>query len=52
VDTATASFVGTALSVTVEGHLVVDVDHQGPRTVVVGDVIHLRMAPEQGRGPE
>ncbi|HWF22920.1 MAG TPA: biotin--[acetyl-CoA-carboxylase] ligase [Acidimicrobiales bacterium] len=52
VDTATASFVGTALSVTVQGHLVVDVDHQGPRTVVVGDVIHLRMAPEQGRGPE
>jgi BirA family biotin operon repressor/biotin-[acetyl-CoA-carboxylase] ligase len=52
VETATASFVGTALSVTVEGHLVVDVDHQGPRTVVVGDVIHLRMAPEQGRGPE
>ena len=52
VDTAAASFVGTALSVTVEGHLVVDVDHQGPRTVVVGDVIHLRMAPEQGRGPE
>jgi BirA family biotin operon repressor/biotin-[acetyl-CoA-carboxylase] ligase len=52
VDTATASFVGTALSVTAEGHLVVDVDHQGPRTVVVGDVIHLRMAPEQGRGPE
>jgi BirA family biotin operon repressor/biotin-[acetyl-CoA-carboxylase] ligase len=52
VDTATASFVGTAVAVTVEGHLVVDVDHQGPRTVVVGDVIHLRMAPEQGRGPE
>ena len=52
VDTATASFVGTAVAVTVEGHLVVDVDHEGPRTVVVGDVIHLRMAPEQGRGPE
>lgn len=52
VDTATGSFVGMALSVTVEGHLVVDVDHEGPRTVVVGDVFHLRMAPEQGRGPE
>ncbi|HXA32205.1 MAG TPA: biotin--[acetyl-CoA-carboxylase] ligase [Acidimicrobiales bacterium] len=52
VDTESASFVGTAVAVTVEGHLVVDVDHEGPRTVVVGDVIHLRMAPEQGRGPE
>lgn len=52
VDTATGSFVGTAVAVTVEGHLVVDVDHEGPRTVVVGDVIHLRMAPEQGRGRE
>jgi BirA family biotin operon repressor/biotin-[acetyl-CoA-carboxylase] ligase len=52
VDTESASFVGTAVAVTVEGHLVVDVDHEGPRTVVVGDVIHLRMAPEQGCGPE
>jgi len=52
VDTATDSFTGTAVAVTVEGHLVVDVDHQGPRTVVVGDVIHLRMAPKQGRGRE
>jgi biotin-(acetyl-CoA carboxylase) ligase len=52
VDTESASFVGTAVAVTSEGHLVVDVDHEGPRTVVVGDVIHLRTAPEQGRGPE
>jgi BirA family transcriptional regulator, biotin operon repressor / biotin---[acetyl-CoA-carboxylase] ligase len=52
VDTESASFVGTAVAVTAEGHLVIDVDHEGPRTVVVGDVIHLRMAPEQGRGPE
>jgi BirA family biotin operon repressor/biotin-[acetyl-CoA-carboxylase] ligase len=52
VDTATGSFMGTAVAVTVEGHLVVDVDHQGPRTVVVGDVIHLRTASEQGRGRE
>jgi BirA family biotin operon repressor/biotin-[acetyl-CoA-carboxylase] ligase len=52
VETESASIVGTALSLTVDGHLVVDVDHEGPRTVVVGDVIHLRMAPEQGRGPE
>ena len=35
------SFVGTALSVTDDGHLVVDV--QGTRrTVVAGDVVHLR----------
>jgi BirA family transcriptional regulator, biotin operon repressor / biotin---[acetyl-CoA-carboxylase] ligase len=52
VDTATGSFMGTAVAVTVEGHLVVDVDQEGPRTVVVGDVIHLRTAPEQGRGRE
>jgi BirA family biotin operon repressor/biotin-[acetyl-CoA-carboxylase] ligase len=52
VDTATGSFMGTAVAVTVEGHLVVDVDHEGPRTVVVGDVIHLRTASEQGRGRE
>jgi BirA family biotin operon repressor/biotin-[acetyl-CoA-carboxylase] ligase len=52
VETAEATFSGTALDVTVEGHLVVDVDHQGPRTVVVGDVIHLRTAPEQERSRE
>ena len=52
VETAAQTFTGTAVDVTVEGHLVVDVDDQGPRTVVVGDVIHLRMAPEQGRGRE
>lgn len=52
VDTATDTFMGTAVAVTGEGHLVVDVDHEGPRTVVVGDVIHLRMASEQGRGRE
>jgi BirA family biotin operon repressor/biotin-[acetyl-CoA-carboxylase] ligase len=52
VETAAHAFTGTAVDVTVEGHLVVDVDDQGPRTVVVGDVIHLRMAPEQGRGRE
>jgi BirA family biotin operon repressor/biotin-[acetyl-CoA-carboxylase] ligase len=52
VETAAHTFTGTAVDVTVEGHLVVDVDDQGPRTVVVGDVIHLRMAPEQGRGRE
>jgi hypothetical protein len=42
----------TATAVTAEGHLVVDVDDEGPRTVVVGDVIHLRIASEQERGPE
>jgi BirA family transcriptional regulator, biotin operon repressor / biotin---[acetyl-CoA-carboxylase] ligase len=52
VDTATGSFMGRAVAVTAEGHLVVDVDHEGPRTVVVGDVIHLRTPSEQGRGRE
>jgi BirA family biotin operon repressor/biotin-[acetyl-CoA-carboxylase] ligase len=52
VESSESTFSGTALDVTVEGHLVVDVDDQGSRTVVVGDVIHLRTAPEQGRGPE
>ncbi|MGA8372304.1 MAG: biotin--[acetyl-CoA-carboxylase] ligase, partial [Acidimicrobiales bacterium] len=45
------TFDGMAVDITAEGHLVVDVDNQGPRTVVVGDVIHLRTAPDQGRGP-
>jgi BirA family biotin operon repressor/biotin-[acetyl-CoA-carboxylase] ligase len=52
VESPDSTFSGTAVDVTVEGHLVVDVDDQGSRTVVVGDVIHLRTAPEQGRGPE
>jgi hypothetical protein len=52
VDTAEGTMTGTAMAVTAEGHLVVDVDQEGPRTVVVGDVIHLRMASEQERGPE
>ncbi|HEX4244362.1 MAG TPA: biotin--[acetyl-CoA-carboxylase] ligase [Acidimicrobiales bacterium] len=52
VETVDGAFTGTALDVTLQGHLVVDVDHQGPRTVVVGDVIHLRTAPEQGRSHE
>ena len=52
VESSDATFSGTAVDVTVEGHLVVAVDDQGSRTVVVGDVIHLRTAPEQGRGAE
>jgi BirA family biotin operon repressor/biotin-[acetyl-CoA-carboxylase] ligase len=52
VDAAEGTMTGTAMAVTAEGHLVVDVDHEGPRTVVVGDVIHLRMASEQERGHE
>ncbi|HEX4220593.1 MAG TPA: biotin--[acetyl-CoA-carboxylase] ligase [Acidimicrobiales bacterium] len=52
VDTTEGTMTGTATAVTAEGHLVVDVDHQGPRTVVVGDVIHLRMPSEQERGRE
>ncbi len=51
VESSDSTFTGVAVDVTAQGHLVVDVDDQGPRTVVVGDVIHLRMAPEQGRGP-
>jgi biotin-(acetyl-CoA carboxylase) ligase len=35
------SFVGTASSVTDDGHLVVDA-HGTPRTVVAGDVVHVR----------
>jgi BirA family biotin operon repressor/biotin-[acetyl-CoA-carboxylase] ligase len=41
VDLAGESFVGTASSVTDHGHLVVDV-HGTQRTVVAGDVVHLR----------
>jgi BirA family biotin operon repressor/biotin-[acetyl-CoA-carboxylase] ligase len=52
VDTAEGTMNATATAVTAEGHLVVDVDDEGPRTVVVGDVIHLRIASEQERGPE
>ncbi|HEY6622517.1 MAG TPA: biotin--[acetyl-CoA-carboxylase] ligase [Acidimicrobiales bacterium] len=51
VESSDSTFNGMAVDVTAEGHLVVDVDDQGPRTVVVGDVIHLRTAPDQGRGP-
>ncbi len=35
------SFEGTAVALTGEGHLVVEADG-GPRTVVAGDVVHLR----------
>jgi BirA family biotin operon repressor/biotin-[acetyl-CoA-carboxylase] ligase len=52
VDTAGGTMTGTAMAITAEGHLVVDLDHEGPRTVVVGDVFHLRVASEQDRGPE
>jgi len=41
VDLPDGSFTGTALAVTDEGHLVVDVDGT-PRTVVAGDVVHVR----------
>ncbi len=36
-------FEGTATSITPEGHLTVDTD-RGPRTVVAGDVVHVRPA--------
>lgn len=51
VESSDSTFDGMAVDITAEGHLVVDVDDQGPRTVVVGDVIHLRTAPDQGSGP-
>ena len=41
---------GRRSTVTAEGHLVVDVDRDGPRTVVAGDVVHLRPRPEPARG--
>jgi len=41
VELADGSFEGTATDVTAEGHLVVDTG-SGPRTVVAGDVVHLR----------
>ena len=41
VDLADGSFVGTATSVTDDGHLEVDVDGT-PRRVVAGDVVHVR----------
>ena len=41
VELADARFEGTAIAVTPEGHLVVDVG-DGTRTVVAGDVIHVR----------
>jgi BirA family transcriptional regulator, biotin operon repressor / biotin---[acetyl-CoA-carboxylase] ligase len=57
VELASGSFEGTAETVTDEGHLVVRTTG-GPRTVVAGDVVHLRAAgwghnfPGQGGGPE
>jgi BirA family biotin operon repressor/biotin-[acetyl-CoA-carboxylase] ligase len=43
VDLPDRSFTGTAVSVTDDGHLVVDADGT-PRTVVAGDVVHVRPA--------
>ncbi len=43
VDLGTDDVVGTAVDVTLEGHLVVDaLDGSGLRTLAVGDVVHLR----------
>lgn len=44
VDLPDGSFTGTAVAVTDEGHLVVDVGGT-PRTVVAGDVVHVRPGP-------
>ena len=41
VDLPDGSFTGTAVSVTDDGHLVVDADG-AMRTVVAGDVVHVR----------
>ena len=44
------SFEGTAIRVTSEGHLVVD-DQGVHRTVVAGDVVHVRPTPVDDRAP-
>jgi BirA family transcriptional regulator, biotin operon repressor / biotin---[acetyl-CoA-carboxylase] ligase len=44
VDLGADDIEGTAVDVTGEGHLVVDVLEGGRRTVAVGDVVHLRTA--------
>jgi BirA family biotin operon repressor/biotin-[acetyl-CoA-carboxylase] ligase len=41
IDLPDGSFTGTAVSVTDDGHLVVDADGT-LRTVVAGDVVHVR----------
>jgi len=42
VDLADGSFEGTATGITPEGHLLVATDGDGTRTVVAGDVVHVR----------
>jgi BirA family biotin operon repressor/biotin-[acetyl-CoA-carboxylase] ligase len=49
VELARSHFEGLAVDITGEGHLVVEVDGR-PRTVVAGDVIHVR-PPGPGPGP-
>lgn len=44
VEVADGSFVGEAVDVDEDGHLVVDLDGEGRCTVAVGDVVHLRPA--------
>ncbi len=43
-------FEGTAVDITPAGHLVVEAA-DGPRTVLAGDVVHLRTRPGDGPGP-
>ena len=44
IDLGADDFVGTAVDVTEEGHLVVEPLEGGRRTIAVGDVVHLRPA--------
>ncbi|HLM62836.1 MAG TPA: biotin--[acetyl-CoA-carboxylase] ligase [Acidimicrobiales bacterium] len=44
VDLGADDVVGTAVDVNAEGHLVVETDEGGRRTLAVGDVVHLRRA--------
>jgi biotin-(acetyl-CoA carboxylase) ligase len=44
VDLGADDVVGTAVDINAEGHLVVETDEGGRRTLAVGDVVHLRPA--------
>ncbi len=50
VELADGWFEGTAVDITPGGHLVVEAA-DGPRTVLAGDVVHVRTAVEDGPGP-
>lgn len=52
VDLGADDVVGTAIDVTDEGHLVVELLTGERRTLAVGDVVHLRPEPGPGPGPQ